>query len=398
MCIVILTSNDVALARWEYDVLDLPSNIINNQTPIKIAIIDSGVIDSDYLRPYMAQGYNFIDSNTDTTDNHGHGTKITGIMVDLAKETGLNVQLIPLKVFDTDGIAPVANVLMAIDYATRQNVDVINISLVGYNLSQEYIDVLSDAIKHNIPVVAGVGNNGKNEYLYPSSYKGVISAGSINQGKENSWFSNYNDKIDVVSPGEDVTVMNLDGSYKLHYGTSYSTSFTTFEIALLKSYYPNLSVDEITKIVDETAIDKGEVGYDVYYGNGIINYKNAIDSAEKAFDKYSDWETHSGVQLDKSWTIKFNDAVKTIGEVYIMDEYYNIIPTDILIEENKVTVTPSTNYEEDTIYSLIIKNTVSLVDATLKDNIRMKFKTIGKTKIMNVPTNTDVDKMPLIIP
>ena len=43
----------------EYDVLDSYCTKINNQIPIKIAIIDSGIIDNNYLHPYITNGYNF---------------------------------------------------------------------------------------------------------------------------------------------------------------------------------------------------------------------------------------------------------------------------------------------------------------------------------------------------
>lgn len=365
-----------AFTRWEYDAIGVNNINLNNEIPIKIAVIDSGVIDNSYLKPYVSNGYNFISNNTDCADTYGHGTKVSGILVDLAKQTNLNINLIPLKVVDQNGKSTLENVIKAVYYAIEHKVDIINLSLSNKSNTKIIEDVINKAINNNIIVVAGAGNYGTSEYAYPASYNNVISVGSINQDKMVSWFSNFNDKLNVVATGEKVMTMELDGTYGLHSGTSFSTPFATFEIAMLKSYYPNLTNNQIIQIINETAIDKGEVGFDNYYGNGVINYKNAINNAYEALEKYSNWNSHSNIPLDKSWTISFNDSVQDIGKIVIMDEYYNVFPTNITVNDNKITIKPLTNYNENTIYSLIVSNVVSSSDKTIKNNVKMKFKTI----------------------
>ena len=370
-----------AFTRWEYDAIGVDNLIVNNTSnTIKIAVIDSGIINNDYLNPYISNGYNFINNNTDCTDTYGHGTKVSGILVDLARQTNLNIKLIPLKVVNENGTSTSDNIVKAINYAIIQKVDIINISLANENNIETVENAIRNAQTNNIIVISGSGNKSNANYSYPASYNNVLSIGSVNQNQEVSWFSNFNDKIDTTAPGEKVTTMELNGLYGLHSGTSLSTPFVTFEVALVKAYYPTLTNNQIIKVINETAIDKGDIGFDYHYGNGIVNYKNAIDNAYEALKEYTDWNTHSNVPLDKSWTISFNDSVQNIGKIVIMDEYYNIFPTDITVNDSKILIKPSKNYNENTIYSLIVSDVTSSSDKTIKNNVKMRFQTIGINK------------------
>ena len=394
LCIILLFPNQL-FAYDEYNILDLPANPIDNQTPTKIALIDSGIIDNELFYPYVNHGYNFLDNNEDYTDTYGHGTKVTSILANLAKNTGLNIQLIPLKVVNNEGRSSTNNVIKAINYAIEQNVDIVNISMANKNSPIELLNAIKYAQENNIIIVAGAGNDGQNIYVYPASYDNVISVGSIDKLLEKSWFSNYNDKISIVAPGENITTMELDGSYGLHGGTSFSTSFATFEVALLKAKYPELNNDDIIKIIKETAIDMGELDKDNYYGYGIINYNNAINYAYEALKKYKKWETALDIPANKPWTIVFNDLVKSTGNISIIDEYYNNLSIDSQINENKVTIKPLQNYKSNEIYSLVIENTISSKNIDLKENVKMKFKTLNSTKIMNYQNVNEYISMPI---
>jgi len=320
---------------------------------------------------------------------------VTSIIVDLAKEINLNIELFPLKVVNKEGRSSTDNVIKAINYAIEQKVDIINISMTNKNNTIELKTAIQNAQINNIIIVAGVGNNGENIELYPASYENVISVGSIAQNKNISWFSNYNDKISIVAPGENITTMELDGSYGLHGGTSFSTSFATFEVALLKAKYPELNNDDIIKIIKETAINIGEIDKDTYYGHGIINYNNAIHHAYDALKEYKKWELMSNVLPNNSWTITFNDLVKSTGDINIIDEYYNNIPINLQINENKIKIEPLQNYKSNEIYSLVIENTISSKDINLKENVKMKFKTLNSAKIMNYQNVNEYISMPI---
>lgn len=398
LCLFLLLPNGTAFARWEYDVLDLPQTAINNQTPIKIAVIDSGIIDNDYLRPYVIQGYNFLEDSENCTDSYGHGTKVSGILIDLAKQTDLNVQLIPLKTVSNEGTSTTANVIKAISYAIEQKADIINISMSSKNSTPEMISAIQNAQANNIIIVAGAGNDGQNLCLYPASYDNVLSVGAIAENHNVSWFSNFNDKVGVAAPGEKITTMELDGSYGLHSGTSFSTPFVTFEIALIKSEYPELSCSDIMQVVKETSVDVGEIDKDNYFGNGIVNYKNALSNTNESLQEYKRWTPSVSVALNKPWTIAFNDLVKSVGNISIEDEYYNAMPINIQVNGSTVAITPLEPYKQDSIYSLTVKNAVSYTDVPLKKNIKKKFKTINEHQTMNISINNDVDKMPLIMP
>ena len=387
-----------ASTNWEYDALDIDTiNIGNQNNPIKIAVIDSGIISNDYLSPYVAKGYNFINNNNECIDTYGHGTKVSGILIDLAKQTNLSVQILPLKTVNEQGSSTTTNVVRAINYAITEKVDIINISLSSKNAVKAVEDVINLALKSNICIVSSSGNEGTSDYSYPASYNGVLSVGSIDQSQKVSWFSNFNDKVNVVASGEKIRTIELDGTYGLHGGTSFSAPFVTFEVALLKACYPNLNNDEIIKIINETAIDKGDIGFDNHYGNGIVNYKNALNNYLSALEKYHNWKMYSDVTLDKSWIICFNGDIKDVGHINIVDESYNTVSTNIIIDGSKIIITPTNEYQQDTIYSLTIKNVISSTNKILENNIKMKFKTIIVPEKVNIKNAKGVEN-PLLIP
>ena len=53
---------------------------------VRVGIVDSG-INKDRIK--ITQGYNFLEDNTDVTDNKGHGTQIAQIISDFAPKAEL---------------------------------------------------------------------------------------------------------------------------------------------------------------------------------------------------------------------------------------------------------------------------------------------------------------------
>ncbi len=110
---------------------------------------------------------------------------------------------------------------------------------------------------------------------YPASYEGVISVGSINSSKKLSSFSTYGASTDVVAPGEDVYAPYYDtqkgSSFARLSGTSMASPAVAGAAALLLSKNPKLTPAQVEYILEKTATDLGQNGFDNKYGNGLIN-------------------------------------------------------------------------------------------------------------------------------
>ena len=243
-----------------------------NLSKIRIALIDSGVdAKHEDLVGSIEKGYNFIESNIDTNDEFGHGTRIAGVIAaNRYNNTGIagvasGAKIVPLKVMDSKGRASVKNVIKAIEWCMEKYIDVINLS-IGYkkdvesliNFNSTYQDkerqVIEKALERGITIVSSVGNNRNEPMNYPACFKGVISVAS---------YGIYSDTLEIFSapknskcsdktiyaPGEYIYTTEIANEYIYEFGSSIACGFVTGAVALLKAKNKNLKPNEIQDIL-----------------------------------------------------------------------------------------------------------------------------------------------------
>lgn len=260
------------------------------ENKVTVAVIDSGV-DSSHpdLQGKVIPGYNFIADNTETKDENGHGTAVSGVIAAIYNNeigiTGVSadakVEILPLKVAGADGKGLISDMIHAVDYAVDYGVDVINISMGASSHSSILEDSIQDAINHDILVISSAGNEGNTSYNYPASYEPVLSVGSVSKAHNHSTFSNYNDRVDVVAPGEGIITTGLSHSYMFYDGTSFSSAILSGMAAYIKATNPSLSADETANIIKETVIDLGPIGKDDKFGYGLVNFAEAVSKNQE---------------------------------------------------------------------------------------------------------------------
>ncbi|OGQ36887.1 MAG: hypothetical protein A3F16_01140 [Deltaproteobacteria bacterium RIFCSPHIGHO2_12_FULL_43_9] len=129
---------------------------------------------------------------------------------------------------------------------------------------------IKEAYKVNIPIVAAAGNTGRDEMTFPTAFKEVISVASIRSNGELSGFTTKGEWIDVSAPGENILTCsdagrcpgNFDCSitgnchnhadYNHPDGTSFSAPIVAGVVALLRSKYPTLTIEEIRETLKRT--------------------------------------------------------------------------------------------------------------------------------------------------
>ncbi|NLK52571.1 MAG: S8 family serine peptidase [Syntrophomonadaceae bacterium] len=368
---------------------------------VVVAVIDSGLETThfDLVNRIADGGYNFFSYNSNFNDTNGHGTAVSGV---IAAETnngvgiagvvgGLDVKLLPLKTADNNGYSQLSDVIRAIDYAIEKNVDAINISMGSSNYSDIENAAVQRAIQNGIVVVAAAGNEGAFTYNYPASYDGVISVGSIASNNVVSEFSNYNDKVDVVAPGEKIYSCHRNNSYTSLDGTSFSAPIVSGVAAILKGIDPSLRPDQILAIIQNSAVDLGPVGRDNRYGYGAVNLYQAVsqfahvavtDSSKT--DVFTEWDPVFNVPLDKTWKVEFSLPldISTVKEqnIYVTDNNNTIIPMFYYQgsqSDKNIYVIPIKDYNRGETYTLWIKGLIACDGKILKKNIKMDFTTIA---------------------
>ncbi|WP_078379249.1 S8 family peptidase [Sutcliffiella halmapala] len=217
---------------------------------VVIAVIDTGC---DTQHPDLAgriiSGRNFTDDDNGDpevfTDYNGHGTHVAGTIAATNAESGVigvapEVKLIILKALaGEEGSGEYEWIINALDYAINEKVDIISMSLGGPLDVPELHDVIKVAVEKQILVVCAAGNEGDGnhsteEFSYPAGYTEVIAVGAVNLQRQSSYFTNSNNEIDVVAPGEKIISTVPGGRYAVFSGTSMSAPHVAGALALIK--------------------------------------------------------------------------------------------------------------------------------------------------------------------
>jgi subtilisin family serine protease len=111
--------------------------------------------------------------------------------------------------------------------------------------------------------------------------------------------SNYGFELELVAPGVNINSTWPGDTYKVDTGTSYAVSHVTGVAALIYASKIDPEYDffdgdgewdnvEVRKKLDDTALDLGSLGKDVYYGYGLVNawYANQRPPGDVNSDHY----------------------------------------------------------------------------------------------------------------
>jgi thermitase len=264
---------------------------------IEIAIVDTGVdLDHPDLRNRIVKGYNVINEKTDPDDDNGHGTHVAGI---IASETDNNEgvagmtwfsKIMPIKAMGAKGYGTTFDIAKGIVWAVDHGADVINLSLGNYQPSKVLEEAVRYAYQKNVVMVSAAGNDGSDQPTYPSAYPEVLSVAAVDYNGNRASFSNYGDYIDIAAPGVYIPSTYFNKQYAALSGTSMAAPHVAGLAALIKSANPDLKSSQVIRIIKNSAIDLGEQGKDIEYGNGLIDVNSALQEATKKQPNISNQE------------------------------------------------------------------------------------------------------------
>lgn len=269
-----------AAAAWELQ---------RGSAQVRVAVIDSGVSATHPdLVSKLDDGVNITGGATDDTDApyNTHGTHIAGIVAASTNNSegvvgvSWGSRLVPIKAANPLGFTSDVWLAEGLLWAADNGVDV---AVMSFGLSN-YSDVLADAVRYahdrGVIVVASSGNTGALGVLYPAAYPEVIAVGATDNNDMWAPFSTAGPEVEFVAPGVDIfstthTVFDPD-TYGFSSGTSVSTPIVAGVAALLRSADPDVSLEEVRRILAATARDLGDLGRDDLYGFGRVNAQRAL--------------------------------------------------------------------------------------------------------------------------
>lgn len=247
----------------------------------------------------LVAGWDFINSDNDPTDDHGHGTNVAGIALASGNNTigyagvNWNAKVMICKALNENNSGSYAAMAGAIYYAVDNGAKVINMSIGGSGNSITLSDAIDYCYDNGVVLVACMMNFNNSVTYYPAGYNKTIAVGATNPDdtRSNPFFwsttsgSNFGSHIDLVAPGN--YMYGLSDTSDTYYGsywggTSQASPLVAGVVSLLLSQNPALTFEEIRTILRESSEDQvGDPsedinGFDTYYGYGRLNAKNAL--------------------------------------------------------------------------------------------------------------------------
>lgn len=201
-----------------------------------------------------------------------HGTHVAGIIGAVRNNSigmdGINplVQIMTLRVVP-DGDERDKDVALAIRYAVDNGAKVINMSFgKAYFHNKAIVDeAIKYAVSKDVLLIHAAGNDAKDideESNYPtpryadgSTCKNWIEVGASDRDQNPADFSNYGDEtVDVFAPGVNIYSTVPDNKYKDNSGTSMAAPVVAGIAALIRSYYPHLTAEQVKFCIESTVI------------------------------------------------------------------------------------------------------------------------------------------------
>lgn len=307
--------------------IDAPEawDITTGSSSIKVAVIDSGVPmetgvpdHTDLSGSRFIVGYDWVNNDSVPHDDRGHGTHVTGILGATANNTEApnsgvvgvtwNSPILIEKAIDSTGGITTNNFYNAVYHAVIFDPSrILNCSLSFWQDYQQVRDAINLAYLNNVLVVAAAGNRGlysDHAISYPaklsSEFNNVIAVSATNSNDIISDFSSWGNEITVSAPGgifnDDNIIQDIYSTKPIYSvplpdfdywwlvgrewyyldGTSMAAPTVSGIAALILARNSSLAPSQVRTRIQDTADDKGDPGWDPYYGSGRVNAYRAV--------------------------------------------------------------------------------------------------------------------------
>ena len=251
---------------------------------VVVAVLDTGIdLNNKWImdRVYRVNGapqiYDLSGSTKDGSDQNGHGTLITSIILSINP----SAKVVIIKCMDSSSDNEDGYV-MGLRFAhMTPGVSIINISGGGEGYSEEEKEEIEMAQNKDILVVAASGNKGKDlsqDSFYPASLReqGVLSVANLKDDGslgDNSSFGSYT--VDLGALGTDVPGYDHRGYMTFQTGTSQATAVVSGIASLVKGFRPEFKAKELKETLIKTASPSR------FLKHGKVNPARALEVAHR---------------------------------------------------------------------------------------------------------------------
>lgn len=252
-----------------------------------------------------------------------HGTHVGGIIgATRGNKLGNdgvanNVLLMSLRAVP-DGDEFDKDVALAIRYAVDNGANIINASFgkAYTQLPEAVYEALRYAEENDVLFVHAAGNSGEDLHEFPNypanmfpgqeePFTNYLSIGASTRHHEErlaASFSNYGkERVDVFAPGAEIYSTVPENEYQIQQGTSMAAPMVSGVAAIIKGYFPELTMKEVRAVIVDSVVDFSETDQirpgtglsvneegdnivkfgELSVTGGLVNVKNAIQLAEE---------------------------------------------------------------------------------------------------------------------
>lgn len=272
---------------------------------VKVAVLDNGCdLSHPDLVNQIDEHRSFVRGGWDSGD---HGTHVAGIIAAAANDRGVvgvvpKARLIVGQVLGHGG-GSTEDVTAGVRWAVSRGADIISMSLGGPAPDAELLAAIEHATRRGVFVIAAAGNDGADDSVnYPAKWDSTVAVGSVRKDGTLSAFSSRGEEVDICAPGQDITSCWPGGGYAVLSGTSMATPFVSGVVALVLAKHrkhggetPLRTTLDLLEHLGRCAVDAGVAGRDPHYGFGLIDPESLIDesggSGESPKEETGEWLT-----------------------------------------------------------------------------------------------------------
>ncbi len=224
----------------------------NSMGSAPVAVLDSGLFPGYGLEEYVTTSYDPLHPDLPLSDSMGHGTQMAFIATGMVIPDGVTAAadhtmapVIPIKIFDDEGLTSNYTLLQSIDFARQHNGRILSLSWETTTASTFLEQALNDARNHGAIIFAAAGNQPTGNPVFPAAYDSVIAVGALAADGSQWEDSNYGSFVDIYAPGIATFPVGNQGEAGTYAGTSISTAYIAGLAADYISTHPGAGEKEI---------------------------------------------------------------------------------------------------------------------------------------------------------
>jgi subtilisin family serine protease len=272
---------------------------------VTVAVLDTGVdaTHPDLAGSIIAQhcfseascppfGLNESDSAEDDIYGRGHGTHIAGIITS-PYGVAPDANIVAVKVSSNIIIFNVpldSDILAGLDWI-RTNLNTLPVQIINLSIGDgsftnvcddehpEYSNIFKQLVAQGVTIFVATGNDGSSGIGSPACLNDAIAVGATNVVDEVAGFSNSNNLVDILAPGEDITSSLIGGGTITKGGTSFAAPMAAGVAALMLEANPKLTPSLIELLLENTGVTLMDTKNNLTFPR--INALAAVEGAQR---------------------------------------------------------------------------------------------------------------------